>query len=553
MTVIAAGFDSGRPSQRKDAAAPSRRRRDGAGARPVSRRTAGRRRPAAGARRRGSGWRRRAGRRRRRRPCPPAARAAGPPARRRPVAGSPCRRCRRSRPGRRRRPLSNEDFEEELDIPEFLRAEPLRAHSRRPAARPRPPRRPCDPAGSSPTGGAAGPVSLRLVQPRRPRRRRPGRRRGQPRPGGPRARRARGPAGLDEAGARHGRRARRRARRPGRCPATDALVTATPGLVLCVLVADCVPVLLADPVAGVVAAVHAGREGVRRGVVPAALSAMASLGARARHVTALLGPAVCGDCYEVPAAMQDDVAAVAPAAAVRTRRGTAGLDLRAGIAEVLRGAGVAEVVQDPRCTVEDRTFLPSPRRRHRPAGRAGLARLSRGSRAGARLRDRGREPLEENLRAVRARIDAAARAAGREPASVSLLAVSKTWPAERRARAGRPGQRDFGENRAQELSARRPSSPTSRCAGTSSASSSGTRRRRWPGSARSCTPSTGTRSPRALDRAGQDGARPVDVLVQVDLGRSGGGARGPGRRRPGGPAGAGRCWSPGCPGCGCAG
>jgi purine-nucleoside/S-methyl-5'-thioadenosine phosphorylase / adenosine deaminase len=139
----------------------------------------------------------------------------------------------------------------------------------------------------------------------------------------------------------------------GPVPDTDALVTATPGLVLCVLVADCVPVLLADPVAGVVAAVHAGREGFRRGVVPAALSAMASLGARARHVTALLGPAVCGECYEVPATMQADVARIAPEAAVRTRTGTAGLDLRAGVAQVLRKAGIPEVVHDPRCTVED--------------------------------------------------------------------------------------------------------------------------------------------------------------------------------------------------------
>jgi YfiH family protein len=134
---------------------------------------------------------------------------------------------------------------------------------------------------------------------------------------------------------------------------TDALVTATPGLVLCVLVADCVPVLLADHETGVVAAVHAGREGLRRGVVPAALSAMASLGARARHVTALLGPAVCGACYEVPGHMQADVARVAPTAAVRTRTGTPGLDLRAGVEEVLRKAGIPEVVQDPRCTVED--------------------------------------------------------------------------------------------------------------------------------------------------------------------------------------------------------
>jgi YfiH family protein len=143
----------------------------------------------------------------------------------------------------------------------------------------------------------------------------------------------------------------------GAVPETDALVTATRGLVLCVLVADCVPVLLADHERGVVAAVHAGREGVRQGVVPAALSAMASLGARARHVTALLGPAVCGACYEVPEAMQRDVARVAPAAAVRTRKGTPGLDLRAGIAEGLHRAGVTQVVHDPRCTVEDRTLF----------------------------------------------------------------------------------------------------------------------------------------------------------------------------------------------------
>lgn len=139
----------------------------------------------------------------------------------------------------------------------------------------------------------------------------------------------------------------------GAVPATDALVTAARGLVLAVLVADCVPILLADHDRGVVAAVHAGREGVRRGVLPAALSAMARLGARPRHVTALLGPAVCGACYEVPATMQAEVARVAAAAAVPTRTGTAGLDLRAGLAELLTRAGVREVVHDPRCTVED--------------------------------------------------------------------------------------------------------------------------------------------------------------------------------------------------------
>ncbi len=146
----------------------------------------------------------------------------------------------------------------------------------------------------------------------------------------------------------------------------DALVTATPGLALCVLAADCVPVLLADPVAGVVAAVHAGREGVRRGVVPAALAAMTRLGSRPADVEALLGPAVCGLDYEVPATMQAEVARVAPAGAVRTRQGTPGLDLRAGLAEVLTGAGVRQVVHDPRCTVEDRRLFS-----HRREGRTG--------------------------------------------------------------------------------------------------------------------------------------------------------------------------------------
>jgi YfiH family protein len=165
----------------------------------------------------------------------------------------------------------------------------------------------------------------------------------------------------------------------GPVPATDALVTAEPGLVLCVLVADCVPVLLADAEAGVVAAVHAGREGVRQGVVPAALAAMRDLGARPGTTTALLGPAVCGADYEVPAAMQAEVAEVAPAAAVRTRRGTPGLDLRAGLDALLRAAGVAQVVHDPRCTVEDRRLF-SHRRDGVTGRQAGVVWLDRSPR-----------------------------------------------------------------------------------------------------------------------------------------------------------------------------
>ncbi|UVS80939.1 Laccase domain protein YfiH [Actinokineospora sp. UTMC 2448] len=139
--------------------------------------------------------------------------------------------------------------------------------------------------------------------------------------------------------------------------ATDALVTAEPGLALVALVADCVPVLLADPEAGVVAAVHAGRVGARVGVIPATLSAMASAGADVQRVEALLGPSICGECYEVPAAMRDDMEARLPGSACKTRSGTPGVDLRAGLWRQLADAGVARIGVDPRCTREDRTLF----------------------------------------------------------------------------------------------------------------------------------------------------------------------------------------------------
>lgn len=136
-------------------------------------------------------------------------------------------------------------------------------------------------------------------------------------------------------------------------PGTDAAVTALPGVALAVLTADCVPVLLADPRAGVVGVAHAGRVGAAAGVLPATLKAMAGLGAHVADCEVLLGPAVCGACYEVPAAMRDEVEAALPGSAARTRRGTPGLDLRAGLRAQLVEAGVGRIGVDPRCTVED--------------------------------------------------------------------------------------------------------------------------------------------------------------------------------------------------------
>ena len=138
--------------------------------------------------------------------------------------------------------------------------------------------------------------------------------------------------------------------------ATDALVTTDPSTALAVLVADCVPVLLADDGAGVIGAAHAGRRGLHHGVVPATVERMVALGARPERLSVRLGPAVCGLCYEVPAEMRDEVASVVPAAAATTRQGTPALDIRAGLVEQLERIGVSAPIVSTTCTVEDDEF-----------------------------------------------------------------------------------------------------------------------------------------------------------------------------------------------------
>ncbi|MCM2576462.1 peptidoglycan editing factor PgeF [Streptomyces meridianus] len=150
-------------------------------------------------------------------------------------------------------------------------------------------------------------------------------------------------------------------------PAVDAVVTATRGLALAVLTADCVPVLLADPVAGVAAAAHAGRPGLVAGVVPAAIEAMLTLGAEPGRITARTGPAVCGLCYEVPETMRADVAAVVPEAWATTRQGTPAVDVVAGVRAQLAAVGV-EAEAEPRiCTLESTDHFSY--RRERTTGR----------------------------------------------------------------------------------------------------------------------------------------------------------------------------------------
>ena len=160
---------------------------------------------------------------------------------------------------------------------------------------------------------------------------------------------------------------------PGiRRPRADGIVTDRPDVVLLVRAADCVPVLFADPVAGVAGAAHAGRQGVAAGVVPATIAAMRDLGAR--DVVAWIGPHVCGACYEVPADLQAEVVAVVPETVATTTWGTPSLDLGAGVRAQLEAAGV-RVEDAARCTRES-PDLYSYRRDGRDSGRlAGVVRL----------------------------------------------------------------------------------------------------------------------------------------------------------------------------------
>jgi len=124
-------------------------------------------------------------------------------------------------------------------------------------------------------------------------------------------------------------------------PRVDALVTTVTGSALLVVAADCVPVLLGDSEAGVIAVVHAGWRGVLSDVVGTTIAAMVDLGAEPRRTHAVVGPAICGQCYDVPRDRFDLVVAEAPAAVAVASEGRPGLDLRAAVVERLRGLGVA--------------------------------------------------------------------------------------------------------------------------------------------------------------------------------------------------------------------
>jgi len=155
----------------------------------------------------------------------------------------------------------------------------------------------------------------------------------------------------------------------GQTPTADALVTDRSGLGLLVRVADCIPIVLADEAARVVAVAHAGRAGMELGVVPHTLAAMRALGAQS--IRAWMGPRACGACYEVPEALADEVAVVVPAARSTTSWGTPALDIGAGIRAQFAAENVdVEDIGEGLCTIENEEFF-SFRRQGADSGRFG--------------------------------------------------------------------------------------------------------------------------------------------------------------------------------------
>lgn len=145
----------------------------------------------------------------------------------------------------------------------------------------------------------------------------------------------------------------------------DAMVTSAVDVGLMIRVGDCVPILLADHTAGVVGAVHAGREGLLKGIVGRTVDVMRAQGAT--DIVAWIGPHICGPCYEVDEALAARVRATHPQLVVESRWGTPALDLGAGVTAELEERGVTAVGLNP-CT-RTSADLHSHRRDGADAGR----------------------------------------------------------------------------------------------------------------------------------------------------------------------------------------
>jgi YfiH family protein len=157
----------------------------------------------------------------------------------------------------------------------------------------------------------------------------------------------------------------------------DALTTRTPGILLGIKTADCVPVLLADTRTGACAAVHAGWRGTLQSIVARTADRMrAEFGTEASDIYAAIGPAARACCYEVGSDVIDAFHEAFPGSAglfERTREGHALVDLHRANREQLIEAGVAaeRIYTAPLCTMCRTDLFFSYRREKRTLGRVG--------------------------------------------------------------------------------------------------------------------------------------------------------------------------------------
>lgn len=152
---------------------------------------------------------------------------------------------------------------------------------------------------------------------------------------------------------------------PGAQGKADAMVTATPGLALGVLTADCMPVLLADAESGVIGAVHAGWRGAISGILEATLEAMTGLGARRERIAAVIGPCISQRAYEVGPEFLDDFMAEDPDSTrffVNGKGDRYHFDLPSYGLMRLREAGVGHAEWTRHCTYSDAALFYSFRR-----------------------------------------------------------------------------------------------------------------------------------------------------------------------------------------------
>ena len=154
---------------------------------------------------------------------------------------------------------------------------------------------------------------------------------------------------------------------PGVALPGDGLITKQTDLALVALAADCVPFGLVDSVNGVIAVGHAGWRGVLANVMQALLDEFVASGAQLKHTQAIIGPAICAKCYEVPAERVEQFRDVRPEAIAATRN----LDLIAGVKSVL-ATQVTKIHEISGCTLESSDLFSYRRAAGEPTGRGGL-------------------------------------------------------------------------------------------------------------------------------------------------------------------------------------